>query len=113
MIGYKTCLDVEVFPLKLKTLMKIKFASRDPIPRDSWIQTCHYTILWKTNILGTLTICVKSSSMGSSSPNCFWYLWACDSTMCVEPKLRLLVVVRCSYYYNSSCMLVSVGFVGA
>jgi len=70
------------------------------IIKDLWIQICHYLLLWKTSVLGTLTMCVKSSGMGSS-PNCFQYPWACGSTMCVEPKLKLLVVVRFTCCCNS------------
>ncbi len=99
--------------------MEIKDSNEDfiffknyPILKDCWNQTWQWTFLWKINIIGTLTMCAKSSSMGSN-PNCFWCPWAYDLAMCVEPKLRLLVVVRCTSCYNSFYMLVSTGFVGA
>jgi hypothetical protein len=57
----------------------------------------------ETNVLDNPTTCAKSVGMGSS-PNYFWYPRACDSTMCVEPKLRLLVAIKCTCYHCSFCM---------
>ncbi len=53
----------------------------------------------KCNNISTIWACGKSSSLDSSL-DCCWHLKACESAMCVKPKLRIFVVFRCPCYYH-------------
>jgi hypothetical protein len=53
------------------------------------IQTQYYYMLLTTTIPDTSRSCAKSTSLGHS-PSCCRYFGSCGSTMCVEPKPRLL-----------------------
>jgi hypothetical protein len=54
-------------------------------------------------IIGSSRLCSKSLGLGNG-PSWCWYLGAYGSTMCVKPKLGLLVAFECSYFYYISCM---------
>jgi hypothetical protein len=64
---HKTCLHSGVPPRKLKTPIKIRFASTIILFQKIFGIQAHYCLmLWMTTILGTLRPCAKSTSLGYS-----------------------------------------------